>query len=619
MRYLSVCAGIEAATVAWHHLGWQAAAYSEIDKFPLAVLAHHYPAVPLHGDFTTIEGREYGSIDILAGGTPCQDFSVAGKRAGLGGARGNLTLEFARLAGRCGARWLVWENVPGCFSLNNGRDFGAVAACFAGHPEGTVFDPPVDGWQNSGIAPAAGPDGYGLAWRVLDAQFAGVPQRRRRLIVVGYIGDWRPAAAVLLERESLLGNPPPRREAGERTAPTLAARTRGGGGLGTDFDCDGGPIANTLSAARGAACANAADLETYIPVVSPTLAGSGNATGGDRPPGTTVDTADSLVVQPFADVADPIAANQARTYTREGKNNFRVSNVVAVAFKPSHFTRGKDGAPSEIAPPLSADADKGDQDTLVFDTTQVTSKANYSQPKPGDPCHPLAAGAHPPAIAFTAKDYGADAGDIAPTLRGGSHDKSHANGGVMPAVAFSIMPQNSGKDYKARQVDVVQPLMAGGPVTGNQGGDVILQPVPAVAFTQNARSEVRQIGGDGQIVGALSAEPGAQQQTYIAAFEARFARNGRGAPDNIVPPLKAQSGGSGKGDGAPLMATATMVRRLTPRECERLQGFPDDYTLIPYRGKPAADGPRYKALGNSWAVPVFRWVGERIALVDAIV
>jgi DNA (cytosine-5)-methyltransferase 1 len=171
--------------------------------------------------------------------------------------------------------------------------------------------------------------------------------------------------------------------------------------------------------------------------------------------------------------------------------------IVAHAFKASHYTRGKDGAPSEVAPPLSADADKGDQDTLIaFDTTQITNPDNRSNPQPGDPCHPLASSAHPPAVAW--------AQELADQL------------------------------------------------TANE------------------------------------------QSTYTHEGSGNFRTR------NVTAP------------------TSMTVRRLTPRECERLQGFPDDYTAITYRGKPAADGPRYKALGNSMAVPVMRWIGERIALVDAI-
>ena len=126
MIYGSVCSGIEAATMAWHGLGWKPSFFSEIDAFPRAVLQHHYPSVPLHGDFTTIKGDEYESINLLVGGTPCQSFSIAGLRGGLADDRGNLALEYLRLAQRARPRWLVWENVPGVLSSNGGRDFGSI-------------------------------------------------------------------------------------------------------------------------------------------------------------------------------------------------------------------------------------------------------------------------------------------------------------------------------------------------------------------------------------------------------------------------------------------------------------------------------------------------------------
>jgi len=190
MRYGSVCSGIEAATMAWHHMGWKPAFFSDIEAFPCAVLQHHYPTVPLHGDFTSIKDDEYGPIDLLVGGTPCQSFSVAGLRGGMDDERGNLALEFIRLAQRKRPQWVVWENVPGVLSSNGGRDFGSFLGALA-------------------------EIGYGFAYRVLDAQFFGVAQRRRRVFVVGYLGDWRRAAAVLFERESLSGNPAPSREARE--------------------------------------------------------------------------------------------------------------------------------------------------------------------------------------------------------------------------------------------------------------------------------------------------------------------------------------------------------------------------------------------------------------------
>lgn len=230
MRYLSVCSGIEAATQAWHPLGWEPVAFSEIEPFPGAVLAHHYPTVPNWGDMTKFEEWPDAAIDVLCGGTPCQDYSIAGKRAGMAGDRGQLTLKFVEIAARYKPRWIVWENVPGVLSSNGGRDF-ATFLC------------------------DLGACGYGWAYRVLDAQYVrtrrfpfAVPQRRRRVWVVGYLGDWRRAAAVLFDRESLSGHPPPRRKAGQ-VSPTIPARSLGGGGLGTDFDCDGGLI-----------CANSGDV-----------------------------------------------------------------------------------------------------------------------------------------------------------------------------------------------------------------------------------------------------------------------------------------------------------------------------------------------------------------------
>jgi DNA (cytosine-5)-methyltransferase 1 len=214
MKYGSVCSGIESATAAWHGLGWQPSFFSEIEPFPRAVLTHHYPHVPLHGDFTTIKGDQYEPIQLLVGGTPCQSFSVAGLRGGLDDGRGNLALEFLRLAYRTRPRWLVWENVPGVLSSNGGRDFGSI----------------IGGMVQLG---------YGIAYRILDAQFFGVAQRRRRVFVVGYLGDWRRAAAVLFERHSLQGHSAPRREAGESVAGTLGGSSQSGGFRTTDLDNNG--------------------------------------------------------------------------------------------------------------------------------------------------------------------------------------------------------------------------------------------------------------------------------------------------------------------------------------------------------------------------------------------
>lgn len=279
MNYLSVCSGIESATVAWHPLGWRQVAFSEIEKFPSRVLAHHYPDVPNWGDMTKFQEWPDADINVLVGGTPCQDFSIAGLRSGLDGERGELTLVYAQIARRYRPAWLVWENVPGVLSNNAGRDFASVLGVFSGQR----VHVPKGGWQSAGVI-TQGPGAYGLAWRVLDAQFVrveshpgAVPQRRRRVFVVGYIGDWRRAAAVLFERESLSGHSPPRREKGKAVAPTLSARTQGGGGLGTDFDLDGGLIASTgdISHCLNAGGMGRIDYESETLLVSHALRGEG--------------------------------------------------------------------------------------------------------------------------------------------------------------------------------------------------------------------------------------------------------------------------------------------------------------------------------------------------------
>jgi DNA (cytosine-5)-methyltransferase 1 len=415
MRYGSVCSGIEAATVAWHGLGWEPAFFSDIEKFPREVLAHHYPDVPLHGDFTTIEENQYGSIDLLVGGTPCQSFSVAGLRKGLDDDRGNLSLEFIKLAQRARPRWVVWENVPGVLSSNGGRDFGS----FLG---------------------ALGEIGYGFAYRVLDAQYFGVAQRRRRVFVVGYFGDWRRAAAVLFERESLRGNPAPSREKGEKPAPTVTA---------------GPPFSRT---------------------------------GNDR---VECDAYVSQIVGPLTR-----ASNAGGTVTHQD-----ISAQHLVTARMRGF---------------------GDYDC---DGTASTVKA---------------------------RDY-KDA---------------------TKSVAFALAENTIGR----------KPMNGGNGDGFTEGGPMYTLNATGVhgvaAFQQNTRDEVRYIGGDGKIAGALAASAGMKQTNYIQIANHNMA-----------------------------------VRRLTPTECERLQGFPDGYTNIKDK---CPDGPRYKALGNSMAVPVMKWIGERIKTVDSL-
>ena len=254
MRFLSLFSGIEAASVAWTPLGWEPAAFSEIEPFPCSVLRHHYPHVPNLGDVTRITRQQVealGRIDLVCGGFPCQDLSVAGKRKGLMNADGSTTrsglfFDAMRIAEWARARWTVLENVPGLFSSNDGRDFAAVV----GEMAGCEFDVPPNGWENAGVA--VGPRGL-VEWTTLDAQYVrveshprAVPQRRRRVFIVRDSGSWANRPPLFLERESLRGHPAPRREAWQGVAGTISARTQGGGGLGTDFELGGGLVTHAL-------------------------------------------------------------------------------------------------------------------------------------------------------------------------------------------------------------------------------------------------------------------------------------------------------------------------------------------------------------------------------------
>ena len=509
MKYGSVCSGVEAATLAWHGLGWQPQFFSEIEPFCCRLLQHRFPSVPNLGDLTKFKDwSDDIKLDLLVGGTPCQAFSVAGLRQGLADPRGNLALVFLGLLDKYRPRWVVWENVPGVLSSSGGRDFGAFLGALAEL-------------------------GYGFTYRVLDAQHFGVPQRRRRVFVVGYLGDWRRAAAVLFERESLCGNPPPRREAGKGTAPTLAARTKGGGGLGTDFDCDGGLISfqgqgtnlEFGSDVAGTLRGNADRASGAAPCVAATLTRGAESAGKGGYAGRRQEDDDNLV----ATVAQTLDASYGEKWGLDDQHiNNGGSLFVAHALRADGFDASEDGTGrgTPLIPIDLRQASRGDKITnnrehgsggapghgigndgdpaftvsergqaIAFDETQITSKENRSQPRAGDPSHPLAAGARPPTIAYTADDY--ESGSFAETELSG----------------------------------------------------------PMTTSADRTRA-------------------------------------------------------------APIISSLWRVRRLTPTECERLQGFPDGYTNVSYRGKPAADGPRYKALGNSMAVNVMRWIGTRIQMIE---
>jgi len=489
MKYLSVCSGIEAATVAWHPLGWEAVGFSEIEKFPSQVLAHHYPNVPNLGDMTKFKEWNFESnIDVFVGGTPCQSFSVAGLRKGLDDPRGNLMLTYLAIADKLRPRWLVWENVPGVLSSNGGKDFGT----FLG---------------------GLGELGYGFAYRVLDAQYFGVAQRRRRVFVVGYLGDWRRAAAVLFERHSLSGNPAPRREKRESVTSSI------GTSIESSFDCGvelTGPLSarDYKDAGTDGMNKNSAKMipvtKTWPAEVSSTL---------DTTFGTKQGLEDQHVNAgcPMFVPAEPIALAE-NTIGRQPENGGNGDG----------FT---DGGPMYT---LNATGVHGVAQPISFDMAQITSKVNGTRVEPGLPVSTLAKGS-----------------------------QMH--------VAQPVFFEPRSPDGVPR----IYPMEGAAPTLNTMGGG---QREPCVTHA---------VGTDlynGAITGDVAATMGTP--------------------------------GSSVNASGPSVMQQMAVRRLTPKECERLQGFPDNYTDIQPKGKSTPDGPRYKALGNSMAVPVMAWIGKRIQEVE---
>ena len=447
MKYGSVCSGIEAATVAWHSLGWQPAWFSEIEPFPCKVLKYRFPEVPNLGDMTKlINHKIYNDepINLLVGGTPCQSFSIAGLRGGLSDQRGNLALEFCRILIAKQPQWFVWENVPGVFSSSGGADFEAILAAFL-------------------------ECGYSCAWRVLDAQYYGVPQRRRRVFVVGYLGnDWRPPYAVLFERKSLQRNFETGAKKRQRTAgktelysnkpvPTLTRQYSEQSGQDDDITLN---VTDTIAFRMGG-------FGEYTPDKQ-----CGTLKKRDHKDNT------DLIIQSFGIDSDKNGYletmgtliskksggdQQAVTYTiqtsQTSANGSNISEGIAAISKNDKpavvaFAGQNSACRSMQVSNISPTIEKNKIHSIVYDTTQITSPANRSNPKE-ELCHTLTKGAHAPLLA---------------------------------------------------------------------------QPI---------------------------------------------------------------------------------ARRLTPLECERLQGFPDNWTNIPG----AKDRPRYAAIGNSMAVPVMYWIGKRIQMV----
>ena len=445
MNYLSVCSGIEAATVAWHDMGWNPVGFSEIEKFPSQLLAHHYPNVTNYGDMTKFkEWNINDTVELLVGGTPCQSFSVAGLRKGLEDPRGNLMLTYLAMADHFKPKWLLWENVPGVLSSNRGSDFAALL---------------------QGMAEL----GYGFSYRVLDAQHFGVPQRRRRVFVVGCLGDWRSAAKVLFESESLCRDITPRRSEGES-------------------------LANCLTKSPSS-------YNGYNPARS-----EGNA-----------------VIWP-AKIASTLNASFG---SKMGLENQHINS----------------GAP------------------LFVPTVYETHPADSRVKEMGDVCQTVTTrwgtgGGNVP-IALTIEQTPKTSINLAHTLTSSNHKHNQC-------VAYNITFCDANGTRKDRP----------------DGGLYVNE--------TDTSNTLTRAGVGTNVVHAVAFN----QQASIS--------QGLSISKHLVPTLD-----KSKVHG---IAQNMRVRRLTPIECERLQGFPDDYTNTPT----SSDSTRYKALGNSMAVPVMKWIGKRI-------
>ena len=683
MKYVSLFAGIEAASQAWHTLGWEPLAFADIDNFPSAVLAHHYPDVPNVGNVEEVDWSEYkGKADLIVGGSPCQSFSVAGKRLGMDDPRGNLALEYLRAVREIQPAWFVFENVPGLLSSAEGQDFGE----FLGE-----------------VAEL----GYGFAWRVLDAQYFGVPQRRRRLFVVGHIGgDWRSAAAVLFESESLQWHTEESAEEGQSLADFITGGTSSESGSVPGGGVETPSIAFTQNDGGRDATEN----------LSPTL-----RSGGD---GGNVQMAVATKENWDGTQKTGTLTTRSLDQSMPDKSNF-MGIVERDLHEPDNIFESSKSR-RDLSPPLDArDQGSTGKPVLTERVIPIHDKATRYKGggdtrnndgagnglgigKDGDPMPTLDTAAnHAVAQAVDVWNQTID-GDKAATLTEASGGTNTSGPKVMTSYRKSRRAQST-EDNETWVEDEVSNTLNTFDIGDARTTQIIQEPI---AFEQNQRSEIRDLGTKST---SLKAQPGTNQQTFIAheekiplhgddvspTLDASYGKgpgeragierqvigevigfshtqgldaqpsadafptlraegqghavgidqqvyenhpsDGRINEVDTSPTITAKAGTGGgnlplvkEGEVAPTLTARDMydgqashtvqqqhmaVRRLTPLECERLQGFPDNYTKIPYRGKPAEkcpDGPRYKALGNSMAVPVMRWIGEGIQQVDEI-
>jgi len=559
IRFGSVCSGIEAASVAWHPLGWEAAWLSEIEPFPCAVLKHHYPQVPNLGDMTLLPNRiasgEVEAPDVFCGGTPCQAFSVAGLRQSLDDSRGNLSLIFCEIANAIDNIRLIqqsnpaiifWENVPGVLNTKDNA-FGCFLAGLAGESDALI--PSGGRWTDAGFID--GPK-RAVAWRVLDAQYFGLAQRRKRVFVIASARDDFDPAEVLFEFDGVRRDIAPSRETRKEVAtdaiPSIAnclettcndySRADGFNMICTDItgpltardykgissdDCN--PTMMKLIAYEN----HPADSRVKEMGETCTTVTSRWGTGGGNVP----------LVQAFDSYNLSVSDVNQTIKSPSGGTLESVGGVVQQAFRKSRRAQSVDDFETWV--------DDGLANTLnTFDLGDIRTTH---------------------AVAYSVRE---DA--KANTFSATELDVANSIGALQPS------PQSH-----HAQVFVAQPI-----VLEDQGGSVI---------------NTSQTG----IVGTLRRETHGHEPSIIAGFlpTQGSKAQGIGWAEEQAPTLRAGCDSYG-------LHSNMAVRRLTPKECERLQGFPDGYTDIRLKGKDTPDGSRYKALGNSWAVPVVAWIGKRI-------
>jgi len=581
MKYVSVCSGIEAATNAWHKFGWTPVAFSEIEPFPSAVLKHRFPNTPNHGDLTQYKSWpiEPGSIDLLVGGTPCQSFSVAGLRKGLADPRGNLCLTFLGLADHLRPRYILWENVVGVLSSGGGRDFGA----FLG---------------------ALGQLGYGWSYRVLNAEHFGVPQRRRRVFVLAHrdpvtgVGDWRIAAEALSIGEGLQRYIAQGKQTRKKPSANVAESSRegspvGAGGVGAGCWWDGGQVSQTLDAvlAKGQtmpeknrfpavlqpmpvvidrAAFNQGENALYEPhigeseVMDTVVARGPHAIG--IPPmmfkirgGSPVETGEQGGT-PGKGAGKGFLGSEEKTFTiATSPDQWLAQPIVAPTVTTCKGSRG--GSSSEAIDEITA-IHLAQQDPFIVQASELRLNDKITEQKV---CPTLKANTK--------------SGDTEPLA-------VHCSK-VSPTVSSGAPFSKTGNERVEADALVVQP----------QGVDLYNQ-----TLTGDVHVPLRTAGGHG--APAVAFQPG------------NLRRKGGADPSTETFPTLTKD----SGDQSPHVAVEMVVRRLSVNECMRLQGFPDNWTNIPWKGKPAGqapDGPQYKCAGNSMAVPCMSWIAEGIIRVEA--